>query len=86
MQADDAAFKVQAEQGQDGATDSERLMLRAIIDGLPDLIYVKNTESRFLLANPAQRKFLTGNADADLVGESDFCFFPNESATSFFND
>jgi two-component system, sensor histidine kinase and response regulator len=86
MQSYDAALKGQAEQGQDGATESERLILRAVIDGLPDLIYVKDTESRFLLANPAQRKFLTGNPDADLIGASDFSFFPNETATAFFND
>jgi PAS domain-containing protein len=70
----------------DGATESELLMLRAVIDGLPDLIYVKDTQSRFLLANPAQRKFLTGRPDADLIGASDFSFFPSEAATAFFND
>jgi two-component system sensor histidine kinase/response regulator len=86
MPTDDGVLKTQNGQSQDGAAESERLMLRAVIDGLPDLIYVKDTESRFLLANPAQRKFLTGNPDADLIGESDFSFFPNETATSFFND
>jgi len=75
-----------AGKGHNGAGESEQLILRAVIDGLPDLIYVKDTEGRFLLANPAQRKFLTGNVDADLIGASDFSFFPSETATAFFND
>jgi len=71
---------------QDGANESDLLILRAVIDGLPDLIYIKDTQSRFLLANPAQREFLTGNPDANLIGESDFSFFPKQTATAFFND
>ncbi len=70
-----SANKALAGQHPDGAEESELLMLRAVIDGLPDLIYVKDTQSRFLVANPAQRKFLTGKPDADLIGESDFSSF-----------
>jgi two-component system, sensor histidine kinase and response regulator len=83
---DNSAHRAEAGPSADGATESELLILRAVIDGLPDLIYVKDSQSRFLLANPAQRKFLTGKPDADLVGASDFSFFPNETATAFFND
>jgi two-component system sensor histidine kinase/response regulator len=75
-----------AQAQQEKTNISELLMLRAVIDGLPDLIYVKDTESRFLLANPAQRKFVTGNPDAELAGHTDFSFFPHEVATTFFND
>jgi two-component system, sensor histidine kinase and response regulator len=78
--------KALAGQFPDGADGSELLMLRAVIDGLPDLIYVKDTQSRFLVANPAQRKFLTGKPDADILGESDFSYFPHEIAIAFFND
>jgi two-component system, sensor histidine kinase and response regulator len=83
---DNAAPKAQVGPRPDDAAESELLILRAVIDGLPDLIYVKDTESHFLLANPAQRKFLTGKPDADLIGASDFSFFPNETATAFLND
>ncbi len=71
---------------QESAQESELLILRAVIDGLPDLIYVKDAQSRFLLANPAQRKFLSGKADTDLIGDTDFSFFAPETATAFFND
>lgn len=72
---------VRASQGE-----SELLMLRSVIDSLPDLIYLKDTQSRFLLANPAQRKFVSGSTDANLIGLTDFSFFPGESAAAFLKD
>ncbi len=66
--------------------ESELLRLRAVIDGLPDLIYVKDAQSRFLLANLAQRRFVTGKADTEVIGHTDFSFFPREIASGFFND
>jgi PAS domain S-box-containing protein len=71
---------------QQAANEKEQRMLRLIIDSLPDLIYVKDTESHFLLANPAQRMFVSGQAEDSLVGSTDFSFFPFEVATGFFND
>jgi two-component system sensor histidine kinase/response regulator len=70
----------------ENASESELRILRAVIDGLPDLIYIKDAQSRFLLANPAQRKFVTGKSDAELIGHTDFSFFPEETARAFFND
>ena len=66
--------------------ESELQMLRAVIDSLPDLIYFKDTESRFLLANPAQRKFISGDPERNVVGLTDSSFFPEENARAFFND
>jgi len=80
------AVSLRSRQVEDGAKEAELLILRAVIDGLPDLIYVKDTQSRFLLANPAQRKFLSGKPDADLIGDTDFSFFPPETPTAFFKD
>lgn len=71
---------------QENAKESELLKLRAVIDGLPDLIYIKDTQSKFLLANPAQRKFVSGTPDTNLIGHTDYSFFPQETATAFFND
>jgi PAS domain S-box-containing protein len=66
--------------------ESELQMLRTVIDSLPDLIYFKDTESRFLLANPAQRKFISGDPERNVVGLTDSSFFPEENARAFFND
>jgi two-component system sensor histidine kinase/response regulator len=66
--------------------ESELQMLRAVIDSLPDLIYFKDTQSRFLLANPAQRKFISGDAKKDVIGLTDAAFFSKENAAAFMKD
>lgn len=75
-------------QGQppEGLNWSELQMLRTVIDSLPDLIYFKDTRSRFLLANPAQRKFISGDSERDVIGLTDAAFFPKENAAAFFED
>jgi two-component system, sensor histidine kinase and response regulator len=66
--------------------ESELQMLRAIVDSLPDIIYCKDTQSRYLLANPAQRKHISGDPEKNVIGLSDFDFFPEENARAFFKD
>ncbi|SPE29839.1 putative Histidine kinase [Candidatus Sulfotelmatomonas gaucii] len=68
------------------SNESEHLMLRAVVASLPDLIYFKDKESHFLLANPAQRKFISGDPQKDVIGLSDFDFYPEENASAFFKD
>jgi PAS domain S-box-containing protein len=63
----------------------ERDMLRTIIDSLPDFIYMKNVEAQFLLAN----KFCCDSMGAtleELVGKTDFDFYPRDIAQAFFDD
>ena len=66
--------------------ESELQMLRTVIDSLPDLIYFKDTQSRFLLANPAQSKFISGDPERNVIGLTDAAFFPEENAAAFFKD
>ena len=79
-------YQAQSKLLRDQRDESEFLMLRAVIDSLPDLIYFKDTQSRFLLANPAQRIFVSGSSDTRLVGLTDASFFPPEDASGFFRD
>jgi len=65
--------------------EHERQMLRTLIDSLPDFIYAKDVNCRFLLANDACCA-LMGTNRADVVGKSDFDFFPPELAQGFFED
>lgn len=63
--------------GAEVALERERNLLRTVIDSLPDPVYVKDTESRFLLVNQrviadhrmARETDLLGKNDLDLIGE-----------------
>jgi PAS domain S-box-containing protein len=65
---------------------TERNMLRTLIDNLPDYIYVKDTESRFLLNNLAHTQILGAIKPDELVGKTDFDTFPHELAAHYYAD
>jgi two-component system sensor histidine kinase/response regulator len=62
----------------------ERNMLRTLIDNLPDFIYVKDRESKFLLANQAAAHVMGVARAEDLLGKSDFDFHSKELAAGYF--
>jgi PAS domain S-box-containing protein len=64
----------------------ERVLLRTLIDNLPDCIYAKDPEGRKTLANPADLKNLRCKTEAEAIGKSDFDFFPREIAEKFWAD
>jgi PAS domain S-box-containing protein len=64
----------------------ERNLLRTLIDNLPDLIYVKDAESRFLLANNSMVRSLALKTQDELVGKMDFDFHPLEMAEQYYTD
>jgi PAS domain S-box-containing protein len=66
--------------------DRERLLLRTLIDNLPDAIYAKDTASRKTMANPADLKNLRCKTEAEAIGKSDFDFFPKDIAEQFWAD
>jgi PAS domain S-box-containing protein len=68
------------------ATQQERQQMRTLIDNVPDLIYFKDTKSRMLIANIAQAHLLGAKSPEELVGKTDFDYFPKELASKFFND
>ncbi len=64
----------------------ERLLLRTLIDHLPDCIYAKDTAGRKTLANLADVRNLHCKTEAEAVGKTDFDFFPKEIAEKFWAD
>ena len=54
----------------------ERNLLRTLIDNLPDTIYFKDAELRFVLSNLAHLRFLGIGTESELVGKSDCDFYP----------
>ncbi len=64
----------------------ERLLLRTLIDNLPDTVYAKDLAGRKILANPADLKMCGCQAEAEVLGKMDFDFFPAELAEKFWAD
>src|ERR1035438_7449790 len=63
-----------------------RDLFHTLIDNLPDAIYVKDTEARKVIANPADLENLGCKTEAEAIGKTDFDFFPKELAEGFFAD
>ena len=70
----------------DDAAVKELAMLRAITTSLPDLIFVKDSGSRFLMANQGTADAMGAATGADLLGKTDFDFYPEEIAAVYFED
>jgi PAS domain S-box-containing protein len=66
--------------------DRERLLLRTLIDNLPDAIYAKDAAGRKTMANAADLKNLRCQTEAEAIGKSDFDLFPKEIAEQFWAD
>ncbi len=64
----------------------EHTLIRTLFDIMPDLLYVKDRDSHFVLANqPLAQIFGVGSPD-QMIGRSDFDFLPREMATEFYTD
>ncbi len=68
------------------ALQRERDLLRTLIDHLPDLVFVKDRDGRFVMANRAIARFLGVAGPADVVGRTDDDFFSPELAAHFIDD
>jgi PAS domain S-box-containing protein len=68
------------------ARDAERKMLRALIDNIPDFMYVKDTESRFVVANSHLARVAGVATPEQLIGRTDFDLYPRDLATAFYED
>ena len=64
----------------------ERLLLRTLVDNLPDCIYAKDALGRKTLANRADLLNLGYKTEAEALGKNDFDMFPKELAEKFWAD
>ncbi|HUJ09097.1 MAG TPA: PAS domain-containing protein [Verrucomicrobiae bacterium] len=55
-------------------------LLHNLLDSLPDLVYVKDTQGRYLMDNPSHRAFLGLRTVEDIAGKTDFDLYPQEVA------
>ena len=64
----------------------ERNLLRALIDNLPDSVYVKDNQSRKVIANPVDIKYMGLQSEEEVLGKNDYDIYPKEIADSSFAD
>ncbi len=62
------------------ALAEERNLLRAIIDNIPDAIYAKDHEAKFILKNRFDAKFMGAKSPEETIGKSDFDYYPEDWA------
>jgi PAS domain S-box-containing protein len=64
----------------------ERYLMRSLMDNIPDAVYFKDRESRFIRANKATAA-KHGLSDPDLlVGKTDFDFFEQDNAQRMYDE
>ncbi len=63
-----------------------RLLLEAMLDNIPDRIYFKDTQSRFIQCNRAVAKRVGVENPKQVIGKTDFDFYPREKAEEFRTD
>jgi PAS domain S-box-containing protein len=64
----------------------ERRVIRALIDNVPDFMYVKDLQSRFLVANASLARSLGQQDPAAMLHKTDFDFYPQDLAEAYFQD
>jgi two-component system, sensor histidine kinase and response regulator len=68
------------------ALSCERDLLHTLMDNIPDMIYFKDTASRFLRINKSVSDFLGLPDPAQAIGKTDFDFFAEEHARPAYED
>ena len=74
-QEDGPAIGGRLEQGED--------LLRALINAIPDELFFKDRDSRFVLANKATAESMGASDPGELIGKTDHDFYPKETADGF---
>jgi diguanylate cyclase (GGDEF)-like protein/PAS domain S-box-containing protein len=64
----------------------ERFSLQALIDSLPDNLWVKDVESRFVISNKITATRIGVAGPTDLIGKTDLELLPTDLAQKFFAD
>jgi len=64
----------------------ERNLLRTLIDNLPDRVYAKDLEGRFILKNLVDTRQMGAASTDEVIGKTDFDYYPPELATQYYTD
>ena len=64
----------------------KQMLLEAIINNSPDQIFYKDSDSRFVFCNKPVALLAGCESEDDMIGKSDFDFYPEHMARQYFND
>ncbi|PXA03300.1 hypothetical protein DDZ13_12820 [Coraliomargarita sinensis] len=70
---------------QDTLTEEHRL-LSTILNNIPDRIFVKDREGKYIVSNRLHLKFLGASDEEDVIGTTLYDHFPKERAEKYFNE
>ena len=76
---------IQTTQAEDELVWEQRLM-HALLDNIPDAIYFKDIESRFIRINKSHAQLFGLDDPSEAIGKRDFDFFTGEHAQQAFKD
>ncbi len=71
---------------QEDHHNHEREQLQTLMNHLPDVIFIKDTSGRFLMANPALVKLYGAKSPEHMIGMKDEDFIPKSVADQFVQD
>jgi PAS domain S-box-containing protein len=66
--------------------EQERTLLRTLIDHIPDVVYVKDKDGRFIICNKAVAGYWETEGKGNLIGKTDFDLFEPDKAQVFFDE
>jgi PAS domain S-box-containing protein len=81
-----AVSDITARKQAEDLLQQERNLLRTLIDNLPDYVYVKDAQGRFIAANLAAARIMGARTPGDLIGKTDADFYPAELADEYRQD
>jgi PAS domain S-box-containing protein len=64
----------------------ERMLLRILVDNLPDQIYVKDPDCRRIIANTADLAFIGCSSESEVIGKTDPEILMNDESHKNYND
>ncbi len=65
------------------ALAQEKTLLKTVIENIPDKIYAKDTEGRFILCNKAVVERMGKSDEKEIIGKTDFDFIDHKLANQF---
>lgn len=71
---------------QNKELENEVRLLRTVINTLPDFVYAKDLDSKFLVANESVTKSMSLSDPSAAIDKSDFDFYPQELAQKYYDD